>query len=193
MIQSATGGLRFTQPHALRGQLAELGLKPDDVRYVALSHLHQDHAGNVGLFPNSTFLIATSELAWARGKPTPFGVDSTAIASLAHSRVEASDDDRDVFGDGSVRIMKVPGHTPGSRMLMVKLARSGSVLLTGDLFHTRENYERFLVPSPNVSRADTLASFDRFRRIVANTRARVVIHHSPEDFASMPAFPKYLE
>lgn len=158
-----------------------------------MSHLHQDHAGNVGLFPNATFLIAASELAWARGKPTPFGVAATALEALARSHVEASDDDVDVFGDGSVRIMKVPGHTPGSRMLMIKLARYGPVLITGDLFHTRENYERFLVPGPNVSRADTLASFDRFRRIVANTRAHVVIQHAPEDFAAMPKLPEYLD
>lgn len=78
-------------------------------------------------------------------------------------------------------------------MLLIKLANSGNVLVSGDLYHTRENYEKGLVPSPNVSRADTLASMNRFAGIVANTHARVVIQHSPEDFAAMPAFPKYLD
>jgi N-acyl homoserine lactone hydrolase len=109
------------------------------------------------------------------------------------SRVEASDEDRDVFGDGTVRILKAPGHTPGSRMLLVKLAKSGPMLITGDLFHTRENYEKDLVPSVNISRADTLASSQRLRRIAANTHARVVIQHDPTDFSSMPVFPKYLD
>ena len=186
-------GGRFTVKRTLASQLAQLGLKPGDIRYVALSHLHQDHTGNIRLFPRSTFLVSSVELAWARGKPTPFGVDAAAIAPLARARVEASDEDRDVFGDGSVRLLKAPGHTPGSRMLFVKLAIFGPVLISGDLFHTRENYEKSLVPSVNVSRADTLASIQRFNRIVVNTRARVVIQHDPTDFSSMPVFPKYLD
>ena len=78
-------------------------------------------------------------------------------------------------------------------MLLIKLANSGTVLLSGDLFHTRQNYEKDLVPLVNSSRAETLASSQRFRALVANTNARVVIQHAPEDFASMPAFPKYLD
>jgi len=186
-------GGRFTVKHTLASQLAELDLTPDGIRFVAISHLHQDHTGNLGLFPKATFLIATSELDWARGKPTPFGVDATAIAPLARAHVEASDDDRDVFGDGSVRILKAPGHTPGSRMLLVRLAKSGPVLISGDLFHTRQNYAQTLVPAVNLSRADTLASAQRFNRLVANMHARVMIQHAPEDFASMPAFPKFLD
>jgi len=186
-------GGRFSMRRTLAGQLAELGLKPNDIRYVAMSHLHQDHAGNIGLFPGSTFLIATSELAWARGKPVPFGVDPAVVTLLAQAHVDATDEDRDVFGDKTVQILKAPGHTPGSRILLVKLAKSGTVLVSGDLYHTRENYEKGLVPSPNISRADTLASFQRFARVAANTHARVVIQHSPEDFAAMPAFPKYLD
>jgi N-acyl homoserine lactone hydrolase len=189
--KSKYGG-RFTVKHTLVGQLAQLGLKPDDIRFVALSHLHQDHTGNIPLFPKSTFLIATSELAWARSNPTPFGVDAEAIAPLAQDHVDASDDDRDVFGDGSVRILKAPGHTPGSRMMLIRLPNAGPVLISGDLFHTRQNYEKNLVPSVNLSRADTVASEQRFAGLAANTHARVVIQHAPEDFAAMPAFPKYL-
>lgn len=197
-LAAVPGGLtkfggRFTVKLTLASQLAELGLKPDDIRFVALSHLHQDHTGNIGLFPNATFLVSSVELAWARGEPIPFGVDAAAIAPLSQSQVDASDADVDVFGDGSVRILRAPGHTPGSRMLLLKLAKSGPVLISGDLFHTRENYEKGLVPAVNVSRADTLASIQRFNRIVANTHARVVIQHDPTDFSSMPVFPKYLD
>lgn len=85
-----------------------------------------------------------------------------------------------------------PGHTKGHRSLMVKLPKSGTLLITGDLYHTRQNYEKSLVPRIN-DRADTQASMDRFARIAANTKARVIIQHAPEDFASMPAFPKYLD
>lgn len=197
LVGSATGKLvfggKFTQKRSLAGQLAELGLKPDDIRYVALSHLHQDHTGNIKLFPNATFLVSTKELDWARGKPTPFGVDVEAIAPLAGARIEAVDQDKDIFGDGSVRILLAPGHTPGERMMLVKLAKSGSVLISGDAVHTHENYANDLVPSANVSRADTLASLGRLKRLAANEHARVIIQHDPKDFASMPAFPRYLD
>lgn len=155
--------------------------------------VHQDHSGNIGLFPKATFLVAASELAWARGTPTPFGVEAASVALLGKVRVEPLDEDKDVFGDGSIKIIKAPGHTPGGRSLFVRLAKAGSLLVTGDLYHTRENYEKGLVPSPNVDRAQTLASFDRFKRIAANTKARVIVQHAPEDFAALPAFPKYLD
>lgn len=186
-------GLRFTVRRTLRSQLAALGLTPDDVRYVALSHLHTDHTGNIDLFPDATFLVASSELAWARADPAPGGVTPELIAPLARAEVDATADDRDVFGDGSVRILKGAGHTPGHRFLLVRLAKAGPMLITGDLYHSRENLRKGLVPKGNVDRADTLASFDRFKGVAAVARARVVVQHAPEDFAAMPAFPRYLD
>jgi len=186
-------GGHWTVRRTLTSQLAALGLTPGDIRYVALSHMHADHSGNIGLFPRATWLISPIELAWARDAPAPLGVDPSLIARLAKARIEPVADDRDVFGDGSVRILRAPGHTPGHKILLVTLPRSGAVALSGDLFHSRDNYEKSLVPPVNVSRADTLASFARFTRLVRNTHARVVIQHAREDFAAMPAFPRYLD
>ncbi len=185
-------GGHFTVRRTLKSQLAQIGLKPDDIHYVALSHLHSDHSGNTVLFPQATFLVAAVELTWARGVPTPGGVEPALIAPLADAHVSASDEDKDVFGDGTVQTLKAPGHTPGHRMLLVKLA-PGYLLISGDLYHTRENYEKGLIPNENVSRADTLASFARFARVRDNTHARVIIQHSPADFAALPAFPKFLD
>jgi N-acyl homoserine lactone hydrolase len=190
--ESQFGG-RFTVRKTLASQLAQLNLKPDDIDFVAISHLHRDHTGNIPLFKKATFIIGASELAWARSTPTPFGVNFPTIEPLARANVRASNFDEDVFGDGSVRVLTAPGHTPGSRMLLVHLEKSGPVLITGDLYHTRENYEKGLVPLANTGRADTLASFERFKGIVAHTRARVVVQHAPEDFQAMPAFPAYLD
>jgi glyoxylase-like metal-dependent hydrolase (beta-lactamase superfamily II) len=185
-------GGRFSVKRTLAAQLATLGLKPADVRYVGMSHLHFDHTGNLGLFPTSTFLIAAEELAAARAKKPPFGVDPASIAPLAQARIKTFELDYDVFGDGTVKMLKTPGHTDGHRSLIVKLPKSGVLLITGDLYHTRQNYDQGLVPRIN-QRADTLASMDRFAKIKAATKARVVIQHAPEDFAAMPAFPNYLE
>lgn len=190
--EEAFGG-RFTVTRTLESQLAQIGLKPDDITYVAISHLHRDHTGNIPLFPHATFLVADSELKWALGKPTPFGVNLPTVAPLAKIRVKSSDEDEDVFGDGSVRLLKEPGHTPGSRAMMVRLAKGPPVMITGDVFHTRENYAQDRVPVANVNRADYLASMKRLKRIAVNSGARVVVQHDPQDFAGMPKFPAYLQ
>ncbi len=184
---------RFTLRRTLASQLAQIGLAPDDLHYVALSHLHSDHAGDIGLFPHATFLIAAAEIAWARGPPTPEGVEASQIAPLEHARVRTFDKDLDVFGDGSVRILKAPGHTPGHCMLLLKLPKSGPLLITGDLFHQRRSLTGHLVPRINVSRADTLASMDRFKGLVKATGARVIISHERKDFDALPVFPGFLE
>lgn len=185
-------GGRFSVKRTLASQLAALGLKPADIRYVGMSHLHFDHTGNVGLFGKSTFLMAAAEWTGARAKKPPFGVDPASIAPLAQAKIETFELDHDVFGDGAVTMLKTPGHTDGHSSLLVKLPKSGIVLITGDLYHTRQNYDKGLVPRIN-HRADTLASMDRFAKIAANTKGRVVVQHAPEDFAAMPAFPNYLD
>jgi N-acyl homoserine lactone hydrolase len=185
-------GGRFSVGKTLESQLAQLGLKPDDIHYVGLSHLHFDHAGNIGLFGKSTFIIPASELAAARSRPTPFGVDPAQIAPLDQATVITTEGDYDIFGDGTVKTLKTPGHTAGHHSLVVKLPKAGVLLITGDLYHTRENYQKGLVPRIN-DRPNTLASMDRFARIKSLANARVVIQHAPEDYASMPVFPKFLD
>ena len=86
--------------------------------------------------------------------------------------------------------MTPPGHTPGHRSLLVKLNEMGAVLISGDLIHFRENYETNGVPWFNVSRADTLASIDRFKKLAANFKATVIIQHDARDINKLPAFPE---
>ena len=102
------------------------------------------------------------------------------------------DGDHDVFGDGSVRILKAPGHTPGHQVLEIKLRKSGVVILSGDLYHTRDNRKYRRIPAINFERADTLASIDRIEKIVTNTKARLVVQHDMVDFRALPKFPAYL-
>jgi len=185
-------GAHFVVNKTLVSQLSELKLKPQDIRYVGLSHLHFDHTGNIGLFPNATFIIPKNELTAALGKPTPFGIDTSELAPLDQAVMISTDGDYDVFGDGTVVTLTTPGHTPGHHSLAIKLNKTGMVLITGDLYHTHENYDKSLVPRMN-DRTYTLGSMDRFRRLVANMKARVVIHHSPEDFKGMPKVPEFLD
>ncbi|MGH8443640.1 MAG: N-acyl homoserine lactonase family protein [Solimonas sp.] len=186
-------GIRESVRTTLVSQLAQLGLKPTDVKFLAMSHLHADHAGNAHLFTAATWLLNRDELAAAIARPTPIGVDPALLSGYRRAKVEALSQDHDVFGDGSVRILRAPGHTAGHAVLMLKLAKAGTVILSGDLWHSRDNYEHSHVPPINFSRAETLASFDRVSRLLANTHGRLVIQHDPGDFAALPLFPAYLD
>ena len=104
-------------------------------------------------------------------------------------KVEPLTADKDVFGDGSVVVLRTPGHTPGHSALLVRLKDKGPVLLTGDLVHFRENYESGGVPSFNFDRAQTVASIERVKKIEANLKATVIIQHDMRDIDKLPAFP----
>jgi glyoxylase-like metal-dependent hydrolase (beta-lactamase superfamily II) len=108
-------------------------------------------------------------------------------------KIEEINGDNDVFGDRSVIMLDLPGHTPGHHGLLVKLARTGYVLLSGDAAHFRENYVNNGVPTFNFDRAQTLASLERFKSIEKNLRATVIIQHEPADLKKLPAFPAFAE
>ena len=112
---------------------------------------------------------------------------------LGGAPVEGVDGDKDVFGDGRVVMLDLPGHTPGHHGLLVKLDRAGPVLLSGDAAHFRENLEANGVPGFNADRARSLASMDRLRGLARNLHATLVIQHDERDIAKLPAFPQSAE
>jgi glyoxylase-like metal-dependent hydrolase (beta-lactamase superfamily II) len=187
------GNMHLEVKTTLAAQMTQLGLTPADVTYLGFSHLHFDHTGNANLFAGSTWLVNKVELAAATADPPGLGVDPSTISAYKTAKVELLTGDHDVFGDGSVRILSTPGHTPGHQVLLLNFHKSAPVVLSGDLFHTRENYRKHNVPSLNTDRADTLASFDRVDKLVKNRKARFVIQHAPEDFKALPRFPAYLD
>ncbi len=171
--------------------IAQLKITPAQVKYVGVSHYHGDHTGQVGTFPQSTLLIGKGD--WD-ALNTPKSAAAASAPSFTPwisggSKVEALPADRDVFGDGTVMMLNMPGHTPGHHALLVRLKEMGNVLLTGDLAHFRENYESNGVPTFNTDRAATLASLDRFKKIAANLKATVIIQHDTRDVSKLPAFP----
>lgn len=177
----------------LSSQLQQLGLTPADITFMAFSHFHFDHIGNATQFPGATWILNKAEVDAANAKPPIFELTEEFRKTMAAAKQEVIRGDHDVFGDGTVRILKAPGHTPGHQVLALKLQKAGAVILSGDLYHLRENREFHRVPIFNYSRADTLASFDRIDTITKNTKARFVVQHDPNDFGAMPKFPAYLE
>jgi N-acyl homoserine lactone hydrolase len=180
-----------TPQSSLIDQLSQLHLKPEQITFVGISHYHGDHIGQVASFPQATLLIGKGDWdALTDGKPNP----AINPANFAHwisggGKVEPLPGDKDVFGDGSVVMLNMPGHTPGHHSLLVKLKEKGNVLITGDLAHFRENYDTNGVPTFNTSRSDTLASLDRFKQLGTNLHATVIIQHDVRDIDKLPAFP----
>jgi N-acyl homoserine lactone hydrolase len=185
-------GIHTQVDHTLVDQLQALQLQPADIGYVAFSHFHFDHTGNANLFAKATWIVNRRELAWASSTPTPIAVNPTSWSAIKTAKTQLVDLDHDVFGDGTVRILRAPGHTPGHQVLMLTLKKAGTVILSGDLYHTLANERAKRIPVFNDSRADTLASIDRVAKLTANTKARFFVQHAPEDFAAFPKFPLYL-
>ena len=187
-------GVHIRVTRTLVEQLKALAFAPADIKCVAFSHFHFGHTGNASLFAHSIWIVNRAELAHAQQSPIPLGIDPGIVTTAAQeANLRMIDGDYDVFGDGSVLILKTPGHTPGHHSLEIKLQKNGTVLLSGDLYHLRDSRKLRLVPSVNHERADTLASMDRFERIAKNSKARVVVQHDAEDFRSLPKFPAYLD
>lgn len=199
-IHDAPGGVTrgpftMTLPVTLASQLETLGLAPADIEYVAISHSHSDHVGNLNLFAGSTWIADKDERDWmfrdeARADPAfaTYGQMETAKTELIEE-----DATYDVFRDGSVMIYQTPGHTPGHMSLLVRLPGYGPALLAGDLWHLKEAREKRTVPVNNTSREQTLASMDMVEELARANGAKVIRQHVPDDFASMPAFPQPAE
>jgi N-acyl homoserine lactone hydrolase len=172
--------------------LAQLNLKPEQITYLGISHYHGDHIGQSPLLPDSTLLIGKGDWdALTSDTPRP-GVNPAPFEHWISGggKVEAVTGDKDVFGDGTVIMLDMPGHTPGHHSLLVRLKEMGNVLISGDQAHFHENYEHNRVPTFNTNRADTLASFDRFKDIAKNLNATVIIQHDARDIDKLPKFPQ---
>src|SRR5262249_23561654 len=166
-------------------------VKPGQIKYVGISHYHGDHVGQVASFPKSTLLIGTGDWDVLTSPKPREGANPAPFAAWikGESKVEPVALDKDVFGDGSVIMLYTPGHTPGHHSLLVKLPQMGAVLLSGDLMHFRENYDTNGVPAFNTDRSQTLASLDRVKKIVAGSKATVIIQHDARDLDKLPVFP----
>ena len=168
----------------LAEQLQQLGLKPDDIDIVGISHMHGDHVGQAAQFTKARLIIGKADFAMLAS-----GTSDTLKAWRATgANVTPTTADTDVFGDGRVVALHLPGHTPDHMALLVDL-ESGPVLLTGDLYHTTIARQKRSLPGFNTSREQTLASMDKFEALAKRIGAKVIIQHEPDDIAKLPAFP----
>jgi glyoxylase-like metal-dependent hydrolase (beta-lactamase superfamily II) len=188
------GPFHIEVPHTLASQIQGLGLELGDIEYFSLSHSHFDHAGNAGQYAASTFLVHEDEYNHMfREEAKADAQQFPAYSALEQAETIKFTGTHDVFGDGRVQIISTPGHTPGHTVLKLELAKAGTVLLTGDLYHLHEAREKRTIPVFNTDADQTLASMDKFEAIAKETHARVIIQHSAQDFEALPKPPEYLD
>jgi N-acyl homoserine lactone hydrolase len=184
-VTSPNGALVWFRDKTLVGQLESVGVKPADITYIAMSHSHADHTGNVRAFAKSKILMQKLEHEFAMNMtPKPLNVDQN---------IEILSGDHDVFGDGSVTIISTPGHTPGHQSLLVNLPKTGSLILTGDLVHFQYMWDNKIVPSFNFNKQQTLSSIERVIKLIAEHKAQLWIGHDKDITARIELAPKFYE
>ena len=174
----------FTVGRPLLPQLAAIGYTPANITYMALSHYHGDHVANASLFAGSTWIVQKADrdaiLAPRPAVPPAVGrvPDPKFFEGLANSKtVLLNNEDRDVFADGTVVIKSTPGHTPGHQALYLKLANTGGVLLSGDLYHYQEEITYKKIPSFDTNKEQTAKSREMIEEFVKQNRAQLWIQH----------------
>ncbi len=174
----------FTVNRPLLPQLAAIGYIPANITYMALSHYPGDHVANASLFAGSTWIVQKADrdpILAPRPVPPPATgrvPDPKFFEGLANSKtILLNNEDHDVFGDGTVVIKSTPGHTPGHQALYLKLAKTGSVLLSGDLYHYPEEITYKKIPSFDTNKEQTAKSREMIEEFVKQNRAELWIQH----------------
>ena len=175
----------WRRPKTLASQLDQLGVKPTDIKFVAISHTHPDHIGNVELFPQAMLLVQKTEYEW----PGPNG----AVRFKPEHPVSKLEGDHDVFGDGTATLIATPGHTPGHQSLLVKLPKTGAVVLSGDAVHFQSNWESRAVPSMNTDKDKTTASMQRIADLMKKEKAQLWINHDKAQRDTLKMAPDYYD
>jgi len=178
----------------LKAQLAEVGYLPADITYLALSHYHYDHTANANEFAGATWLVRQEERDAMFAEKPPGVTQPSTYAALRNSKMFIiKSDEYDVFGDGTVVIKSAPGHTPGHQLLYVKLAKTGGVVLSGDLYHYPEERALNRVPTFEFNQEQTRASRVAIDAFLKKTGAQLWIQHDFKANARLKKAPDYYE
>ena len=192
---------------SIESQLGRISMKPDDIAYVVVSHMHLDHGGNVGKFPNSTLIIQRDEIEYAMFPDEPFASafipeDVAELRSAvgvkkpnALPMLILEQTDFDIFGDGSIVVKRARGHTKGGQMLIVRLPNTGTVILTGDAAYFRENVTKSIPPNIALAYdpAGIMRGYEWIRFMMASEGADFFTAHDPDAFKAYKKAPEYYD
>jgi N-acyl homoserine lactone hydrolase len=184
-------GIPWRVDRRLKDQLAEIGYKPTDITYIALSHMHYDHTANANDYAASMWLVQEVERDRMFGQPPP--TNFSTYSELKSSKTILLHGDHDVFGDGAVIVKSSPGHTVGHQSLFVKLAKAGSVLLSGDLYHYPEERALGVVPTFEFNKEQSQASRAAMEQFMKERGAQLWIQHDIVSNVKLKKSPLFYE
>jgi len=187
-------GMQSRLDRTLADQLTDIGLDMRSFAFMAFSHMHFDHVGVANEVEGATLIIQKPEYdaAFAESVVTP-GFEPALYSKLKDAKRVMIEGDRDVFGDGRVRIISAPGHTPGHQVLYVDLENTGPIVLSGDLYHFAVSREKRRVPSFNVDADQSLKSMKRVESLLEETGAELWIEHELAWFEQLKKSPSYYD
>ena len=183
-----------TATKQLLPQLAAVGYRPPDITYLAFSHFHYDHVANANSFASATWLVRQKERDIMFADPPSDRTVPANFSALKNAKtVIVKDDEYDVFGDGSVVMKSAPGHSPDHQVLFLKLAKTGPVLLSGDLFHYPEERKLNRYPITEFNLEQTKASRAVIEAYLKKTGAQLWIQHDYTANGKLKKAPQYYE
>jgi len=125
---------------------------------------------------------------------TPIVSETEQIRNYGNSLFkQLIESDKDLFGDGSLVVLSTPGHTPGHQSLLVKLPKTGEVVLSGDAVHFKSNWENRGVPVNNVSKEQTLASMQKIADTLTKDKAQLWINHDKAQRDTLKMSPEFYD
>jgi N-acyl homoserine lactone hydrolase len=188
----------MTEDDYVVAQLAKAGVKPEEITHVIFSHLHLDHAGGTGEFPNAIHYVQRAEMQYAY-MPDFFQAGAYIRADFDKPHLDwhllegYQDEPYDVLGDGKLRIVFTPGHSPGHQSLLVDLEKWGPTLLTGDSVYTEEILEEDVLPGLVYNPPDAARSIRKARDLRRISGVRIITGHDPAAWAKYDLAPAYYE
>jgi N-acyl homoserine lactone hydrolase len=193
-LSAAGGAITAYMKKPLVDSLKEIGVTPADIKHFAMSHAHGDHSGNANYFTAATLYVQRAEYAAMFGpEPQKFGFIPANFEKLGANPAMIIDGDHDVFGDGTVMIKAAPGHTPGHQVLVVRLPKTGPVMLSGDIVHLQYSWTYRVVPSFNFDVPRSMATIDAMKAYAQKTGAQLWINHDLEQNAKLPKAPAFVQ
>jgi N-acyl homoserine lactone hydrolase len=190
-VPSVGGRPNWVVTKTLAKQLEQLDIQPTAIRYVGLANSHLDHTGNLAMFPGATVLIQRLEWDFAETHRYEGMFEEARLKTdLPVMKIEG---DYEVFGDGTVQIIATPSVTPGNQSLLVKLPKSGAILLSGDVIHFQYGWDHRIVPGNVWNKEKTVASFQRLADVIAQNNAQLWIEHDKAQSDKRKFSPYYYE
>jgi len=187
-------GMLLRLDRTFADQLADIDLNMSSFDLMAFSHMHFDHVGVANEVQEARLIIQKAEYDAAFADPVTLpGADPSLYNKLKDAETLFINGDHDVFGDGRVRIISAPGHTPGHQVLFIDLINTGPIVLSGDLYHFALSRAERRVPSFNVDADATLASMDRVEALLEVEDATLWIEHELALFETLNKSPEYYD